>query len=106
MIKWSSKLYMDERIEAEPDKWKQRLEESKFSYSLFCIALASNENNLFDIMNCNELWFRHYRKNDIYVVGLASDKESAFKLVEQIVTDLYSETGEFKVREYFEFVTV
>lgn len=106
MIKWSSKLYMDEKIEAEPDKWKERLEESKFSYSLFCIALASNENNLLDIMNCNELWFRHYRKNDIYVVGLASDKDSAFKLVEQIVTDLYSETGEFKVREYFEFVTV
>ena len=94
---------MDEKIEAEPDKWKKRLEENKLSYSLFCIVLASNENNLFDIMDCNELWFRHYRRNDVYVVGLASDKGNAFKLVEQIVTDVYSETGEFKVREYFEF---
>ena len=103
MIKWSSKLYMDEKIEIEPDKWKQRLEENKLSYSLFCIVLASNENNLFDIMDCNELWFRHYRRNDVYVVGLASEKGSALHLVEQIVADIYSKTGDFKVREYFEF---
>ena len=103
MIKWSGKLYMDETVKKQPDKWKKRLEENKLSYSLFCITLASNENNLFDIMDCNELWFRHYRKNDIYVVGLASDKGSAFKLVENMVQDIYSETGGFQVREYFEF---
>ena len=103
MIKWSGKLYMDEKIEKQPDKWKSRLEENKLSNSLFCIALAANESNLFDIMNCNELWFQYYRKKDIYVVGLASDKGNALNLIEKIVQDMYSETKGFKVREYFEF---
>ncbi len=103
MIKWSGKLYMDEIIKKEPDKWKSRLEESKLSYSLFCIALASNEKNLFDIMDCNELWFRHYRRGDIYIVGLAANKGSAVKLLQDIIEDVYKETGEFKVREYFKF---
>lgn len=103
MIKWSGKLYMDEKIEKEPDKWKKRLEENKLSYSLFCVALASNEKNLLDIINCNELWFQHYRRNDIYIVGLALDKGNAVKLVENIIQDIYSETGAFQVRDYFEF---
>lgn len=101
MIKWSGKLYMDEKIKQDPDKWKQRLEEGRLSYSLFCIALASNEANLFDIMNCNELWFRYYRRNVIHIAGLAADKESAEELLQKIISDVYKETGGFKVREYF-----
>ena len=54
-------------------------------------------------MNCNELWFQHYRRNDIYIVGLALDKGNAVKLVENIIQDIYSETGAFQVRDYFEF---
>lgn len=103
MIKWCSKLYLDEKIRKEPDKWKMRLEEGKLSYSLFCIALASNEKNLFDIMDCNELWFRHYRQSEVCIVGLAGDKENAIRLLQNIIEDIYRETGDLKVREYFKF---
>ena len=103
MVKWCNKLYMDDTIRKNPDKWKSRLEESKLSGSLFCIALASNEKNLFDVMDCNELWFRHYRQNSVYVVGLAEDKGSAFGLLQEIIGDIYKETGGFDVRSYFKF---
>ncbi len=103
MVKWYNKLYMDEKIKKGPDKWKKRVEEGKLSCSLFCIAFASNEKNLFDIMDCNELWFRHYRRNEICIVGLAGDKGSAIGLLQDIIEEIYRKTGGFRVREYFKF---
>ena len=101
MVKWCSKLYMDEKIKKEPKKWKKRVEKEKLSYSLYCIAFSSNEKNLFDIMDCNELLFKYYKKREIFIVGLASSKENAVELVRIMIEDIYRETGEFKVREYF-----
>lgn len=103
MVKWCNKMYMDEKIRKESDKWKKHLEEGKLSGSLFCIALASNEKNLFDIMDCNEMWFRHYRRSELRIIGLAGDKGSAVSLLQEIIGDIYKETGGFNVRKYFKF---
>lgn len=103
MIKWSNQLYFDDSIKKKPDKWKKRVEDGKLSHSLFCICLASNEKNLFDIMNSNELFFRHYKKNDLYIAGLAKTREDAIDLLQDMLEDIYRETGDIKVREYFTF---
>lgn len=103
MVKWCNNLYMDEEIRKEPIKWKKRIEEDKIPYGLFCIAFASNEKNLFDIIDCKEFWFRHYKRNEIFIVGLAKDKGSAILLLQNMIEDIYKKTGGFLVREYFEF---
>lgn len=101
MITWYHKLYMDDHIIKNVDKIKTAIEENKPSIGIYCIALASNENNLFDIMNVNELMFQHYRRNKIYILGLARGKESAKRLVVRMIEDVYNETGDFHAREYF-----
>lgn len=103
MIKWSNELYLDETVRKKPDKWKKRIEQGKLSYSLFCICLASNEKNLFDIMNSNELFFQHYKRNDLYIAGLAKTREDAIDLLQDMVEDIYQKTGDVKVRDYFTF---
>lgn len=101
MITWYHKLYMDDRIVKNADKFKNAIEENKPTVGLYCIALASNENNLFDIINVNELMFQHYRRNNIYILGLARGKESAKRLVARMIEDVYRETGDVRAREYF-----
>ena len=101
MITWYHKLYMDNRIIKNADKIKSAIEENKPSVGIYCIALASNENNLFDIMNVNELMFQHYRRNNIYILGLARGRESAKSLVARMIEDVYRETGDVRAREYF-----
>lgn len=103
MIKWCDKLYMDETIKKRPVKWKKKLEQEKISYELYCIALASNQNNLLDIINCNELLFRYYKQQDIRIVGLAKSRERAILLVQEMLGDIYQETGNLDVRSYFKF---
>lgn len=103
MVNWSDKLYMDDKIKKKPQKWRKKLEEEKVSYELYCIALASNPKNLLDIINCNELLFPYYKRNELFVVGLASSRESAVLLVKDMIEDIYNETGSIDVRTYFKF---
>lgn len=101
MIKWYHKLYMDNSISMKVDKIKKSIEHNKKAIGVYCIALASNENNLFDIINVNELLFDYYKRQDINIIGLARGRESAKRLVVRIIEDVYRETGDFKAREYF-----
>lgn len=103
MIKWSNELYFDDVVKKKPEKWKKKVENGKLSYNLFCICLASNEHNLFDIINCNELFFRHYKRNNLYIAGLAKTKEDAIYLLQDMIEDIYKKTGDVKVKEYFTF---
>lgn len=79
------------------------MEKDKVTISVYCIAMASNSNNLFDIYNTNEFLFRYYRQKEIKVIGLASSRESAFKMVADIVNNVYQQTGKLDVRTFFQW---
>lgn len=103
MIKWSEPFYMDDMVAKKPEKWKKRIEDDKPGVSLYCICFASNPKNLFDIVNSNELLFRYYKRRQLYVVGLANSYETALYLAEDMIGQIYKETGDVNIREYFSF---
>lgn len=103
MIKWYEKIYMDEKVEKNPEKYIKCIENGKLSLGLYCITLASNDKNLFDIIETNELLFRHYKNNTIYIIGLAKGKDRAIQIVQDLILEVYQHTGGFKVREYYDF---
>lgn len=104
MIKWSNELYYDDKIKKKPEKWMKKVEDGKLTLSLYCICLSANKKNLFDIINTNELLFHYYKRQTLYIVGLAKTKESSFELLQDILKDIYKETGDLKVRDYFTFM--
>ena len=64
------------------------------------IALASNPENLFDIIPSWELMQKHYPKRQLVIIGLAKGWEEAVEVVKQIITEIYERTGGFDVRNY------
>lgn len=102
MIKWAEHLYVDEGITAKKEKkLKRAIENGRLTFEVYCITFATNPNNLFDIMNANELLFPYYKKREMYVLGIASSREDAIYLVKDLIEEIYTQTGGFKVREYF-----
>jgi hypothetical protein len=102
MIEWYDKLYTDEKSKKNLDKYRKILENQKMKLPpLYCVTLASNKRNLFDIISCNELWFDYYRKNHIFVIGLASNYRNALKLLQEMVLDMYEQSGGLKAEQYF-----
>lgn len=106
LIFWYRELYMDHRIQKRAKKAKKAVLQAKPSLGVYCIMLPSNPHNLFDIVSVNELLFSHYKRYDMYIVGLAADKDSAKELLEQIVQTVYNDMvytqqKEFNLKEYF-----
>lgn len=103
MIKWYDNLYMDDVVQRKQKKIIQAINKEKPLFGTYCIAFASNKSNLFDIINVNELLFKHYKRNDIYIIGLAFGRDSAIEVMINMIQEIYQVSGEFDVRKYFKF---
>lgn len=103
MIRWYRDLYLDDKAKKNKHKCMHSLEQGKLTMGLYCIAIASNQENLFDIINTNELLFKHYKRSVISIVGLAYGKESAISLVTNIITEMYQQLGDIDTKSYFLF---
>lgn len=101
MVQWASKLYIGEKINKKMKKVVASINNREATYNVYCIAFASQPTNLFDIMDANELLFPHYKKVEVRIIGLAKGKEEAIQLVQEMLMEVYQETGEFNVRTYF-----
>lgn len=102
MIRWAEKLYLSADIKSKKKiKLMEYIENGKLTFEVYCITFASNPDNLFDIINANELLFPYYAKKEMYVLGLAASKEQAKLLVKDMIEEIYKNTGGFQVRDYF-----
>ena len=102
MIMWYQNVYMDENASKNPQKCMNRVEAVKLwkkSYTL--ITLPTNAENLFDILNSRELLFDYYKRRDMYVLGVAADRESAMELLVYLIDDMMKQSGEFSPRTFF-----
>jgi len=101
MIRWTTRLFLSDKMEKKKKKVIAAISKRKATFHVYCIAFASQPDNLFDIMDANELLFPHYKKTDFCIVGLAEGKEEAISLVQDMIVEIYNQTGGFDVRTYF-----
>ncbi len=102
MIEWYPDLYMDSVVAKEPEMYKDMTEDGKVHMlPVYCISIASNRNNLLDIISSNELRYSYYKRNTMYVIGLAASYKEALVLVTDIIMNVYRDTGGFNVRDYY-----
>ncbi|MDD3173625.1 MAG: hypothetical protein PHF63_08200 [Herbinix sp.] len=88
-------------MKKKKNKVTASINQGEATFEVYCIAFASHPDNLFDILNANELLFPHYKKSDVRIVGLAKGKEEAINLVQSMLMEVYNNTGNFDVRNYF-----
>ena len=101
MVQWAEKLYIGDKLKKKKDQVIASINKREATFNVYCIAFASQPCNLFDIMDANEHLFPHYKKVDVRIVGLARGKKEAITLVQQMIMEVYRETGAFDVRAYF-----
>lgn len=104
MIHWNEKLYLDDIVAKNPDKYKKILSGKKRLRGCFCIVISQNPQESMEIYSSRELWFKYRKDRPMDVVGIAVCRESAFELVEKIVSDVYGASGDItatRIREFF-----
>lgn len=111
MIFWYDSLYMDDAVRRKEKKCRKIIEkEAKstaawykllFKKSYFIVALAHNGENLFEIMNTNQMFFRYYGGTGLYILGVAKDYDGAVEIFRYIVTKGYGSDHSFDPRKMF-----
>lgn len=97
---WYERLYVGESIIHKTKKIKWKICHNAGQLNIYVIALASNRQNLLDIIPAQELLQKGYPKKELYVVGLAKGYEEAIYVATSIVDEVYQRTGGFAVKNY------
>ena len=97
---WYDKLYVGESIVHKTKKIKWKIMHNAGQIGIYVITLASNRQNLLDIIPSYELMQRGYPKREMVIVGLAKGYDEAVVVVASIVDEVYRNTGTFAVRTY------
>lgn len=107
MIFWYDNLYMDDAVRKQEKECKKIIEKRSVWQKLpwkknyYVIVLASNEKNLFEIMNTDQMFFRYYGYKDLYILGVAEKYEGAVEILRGIMVEGYDREPEFDPRQKF-----
>lgn len=99
-MRWYRKLYMGEKAKKERFKFVWKVKHRRMIWQGYVITLASNEQNLLDIIPVSELLQSYYQKKDIMIIGIAQGYEESLEVVKSIVDEVYQKTGKFNIRQY------
>ena len=97
---WYDKFYVGESIVHKTKKIKWKIMHNAGQIGIYVITLASNRQNLLDIIPSYELMQRGYPKREMVIVGLAKGYDEAVEVAASIVDEVYRNTGTFAVRTY------
>lgn len=99
-MKYYYNLYVTEDLIQKQNQIIQCLEDGKWQFSKYLIVLSGNEKNHLEIFDSVLLLQKAISKEHLFIVGIASGKDSAFELVEKITEEVYDETGDIDIRNY------
>ena len=97
---WYEDLYVGESILHKKNKVIWNIRHDVVQLNIYVITLASNDQNLLDIIPARELLQKGYPKKDLFIAGLAQGYEEAVEVAVSIVDLVYRRTGGFGIRTY------
>lgn len=97
---WYKDLYVGESIVHKTKNVKWKIMHNAGQIGIYVITLASNRQNLLDIIPSYELMQKEYPKKDMVIVGLAKGYDEAVEVAASIIDEVYRSTGTFAVRTY------
>ena len=99
-IRFLPSLYTSENLK-ELTKKKWFIQHGLPVKHCYAITISKQEHTVLDIMTIEELHKKFRRKESYDIIGLASSRHGAFRLLERIYADAYANTGAYDVKSYF-----
>lgn len=97
---WYSQLYIGEGAKPKAKKIIRKIKRNAGQVDIYLITLASNGQDMLDIINSAYLKQPAVRRNLPMIVGIAKGYEEAVSLVRQMLQETYEQTGDFRIPVY------
>lgn len=93
-------LYLGERIAPKANRIIEKLNKNEIVPGVYVLALASNPENMLDLIPAWEITQKGYPKEKLMVIGLASDKKEAIQLSQFLIQEAMEFSGNPDVRTF------
>ena len=102
-IRIHEQLYSDGISDRKLASFKKKIKNKSPKLDLFLVTLPLGQEGLLEVYWYPELLQKHYMqmKQELVVVGIATSRDEAFHLIEQIVLDVGIEDGHVPIKDYF-----
>ena len=99
-MKFYGNLYVSESLEKKKDKIIEKLKSEKFQLNCYVIALTENPRNQVEFFDSILLMQKNYKKENLFIAGIANCYDEALLLVQKMVEDAYLQKGNADIRSY------
>lgn len=99
MLKWMKNYYIGNDVK-NPTRTRARITAGKYVPNIYVVTLSDNPGNILEILPAAMLVQRGARAICPLIIGMARGKDGAIQMVQDIVGQVYTETGDFKIKEY------
>lgn len=100
-IRYHHRLYLSNDIsESKLDRIKKKLQNKPLLCAVYLISISRNPADQLEIFAAKQLVQNYYNRYPVYVIGIASDYESAVSLIETIVQECLQARGDCALKEY------
>lgn len=102
-IRFHEQLYSDGISDRKLASFQKKIKKQFPKLDLFLVTLPLGNEGLLEVYWYPELLQRHYQEmnEELIVVGIATSRDVAFHLIEQIILDVGFEGGEIPIKDYF-----
>ena len=101
MLKWHKNLIKGEKVK-HAHLIRQRLNAGRALPGIYLITLSENPNNTLEIVPALTLVQESAAMMCPEIIGIASGSDEALEMVQNIIQQIYDETGDLKIKEYWE----
>ena len=99
-MEWYYDLYLGEKIAKKKNKIIYKIKDGKFTPSTYVIALPRNDRDVLETLPVEVLKQQYYKRQDLFIIGLAKGNEEANKLMLDIIIECYRETDTVNVKDF------
>lgn len=101
-MKFYRYLFVSETMDTKKEKILQKLQNHEYPIGIYLLVLPDKGPDQLEFFSSAMLRQRCIKEDDLFVVGLARGYDDAVELVEQIVKQVYKETGGTDIPSYIE----
>ena len=99
MLKWMKNYYIGNDVK-NPTRIRARITAGKFVPDIYVVTLSDNPGNILEILPAGMLVQRSARDTCPLIIGMARGKSGAIQMAQDVIEQVYTETGNFKIKEY------
>lgn len=101
-MNWYPDLYLGKMAKQKKEKLIQKIESGKTPINTYLLTLASGDANQLEIVPAWNLKFWYNKSTLPMIVGIGCGRAEALELVRRITEEVYCETKDVRLREFFE----